>query len=92
MLARQAIVASGADAIGEILAHEEDALLVLPGDTEGLAAAIRRLAGDEPLRVRLGEAAREKALSALTPDVEQGNWLRVYETVVRTAGPRLAAG
>jgi glycosyltransferase involved in cell wall biosynthesis len=92
MLARQAIVATGADAIGEILSHEEDALLVLPGDTEGLTAAIRRLAEDGGLRRRLGEAAREKALTALTPDVEQANWLRVYENVVRTAGPRLAAG
>ena len=92
MLARQAIVATGADAIGEILSDEEDALLVLPGDTEGLTAALRRLAGDAELRTRLGEAAREKALQALTPQVEQESWLRVYETVAGAGGPRLAAG
>jgi glycosyltransferase involved in cell wall biosynthesis len=33
-------------------------VLVRPGDTEGLAAALRRLAGDAGLRGQLGHAAR----------------------------------
>lgn len=43
------------------LVHNEHALLVPPGDSRALAAAIRRLAHDVPLRARLGQAARELA-------------------------------
>jgi glycosyltransferase involved in cell wall biosynthesis len=42
--------------------HEREGLLVEPGDIDGLAAALRRLATDPPLRQRLGQAARRKAL------------------------------
>jgi glycosyltransferase involved in cell wall biosynthesis len=35
-------------------------LLIKPGDVEGLAAAMRRLANDPELRVRMGTAARQR--------------------------------
>jgi glycosyltransferase involved in cell wall biosynthesis len=41
---------------GEVVRHEVDGLQVRCGDLEGLAAALTRLAADEPLRRRLGEA------------------------------------
>ncbi|MGH9017672.1 MAG: glycosyltransferase [Acidimicrobiales bacterium] len=47
-------------AVGEIpafLTDGEDALVVSPGDAEALAAAVIRLATDEVLRTRLGQAA-----------------------------------
>lgn len=40
---------------------EKEGLIVPPGDTRALAAALLRLAGDEPLRRRLGAAARRRA-------------------------------
>lgn len=46
--------------------HEREGLLVRPGDLAGLAAAVRRLASDEPLRRRLGQAARQRALERPT--------------------------
>ncbi len=86
MLFGQAIIGSSTDAIGEILEHERDALVVRPGHTGDLTDALQRLLSDPELRQRLGAAARHKALEQLSPQCEQQNWLDVYERVV--AGPR----
>ena len=51
------IVASRLGQIGEVLADGEAALLVEPGDAEGLTIAIRRLAGSKELRMELGSRA-----------------------------------
>ncbi len=58
MAAGRAIVASDLPSIREVLANDDTALLVKPGDAGGLADAIRRLAADPSLRARLGDAAR----------------------------------
>ena len=56
------IVASRLGQIGDVLAHEETALLVEPGDVDALAAAIQRLAQSKELRNQLGvRAIREVA-------------------------------
>ena len=47
--------------VREIHAHEETALLVEPGDREGLGAALQRLVHSPGLRARLGASARERA-------------------------------
>ena len=52
--------------------HDREGLLVQPGDLRGLAAALERLAGDEPLRIRLGAAARQRALRRPTWDEVAG--------------------
>jgi glycosyltransferase involved in cell wall biosynthesis len=51
-----------------LAAHEREALLVEPGDLPGLTGAMRRLAEDEDLRVRLGAAAKQRALERPTWD------------------------
>lgn len=51
-------VCTGNGAQTEYLTNGTDALIVSPGSVEDLAEAMRRLASDAALRVRLGEAAR----------------------------------
>jgi glycosyltransferase involved in cell wall biosynthesis len=59
MASGRPIVASDLPSIREILTHEENALLVPPGDAPSLAAAIARLRDDEDLARRLGARAFE---------------------------------
>lgn len=58
MAAGLPIVASDTGGIPELISNEQNGLLVPVRDAPALAAAIERLAGDEPLRRRLADAAR----------------------------------
>jgi glycosyltransferase involved in cell wall biosynthesis len=71
----RAIVASRVGQIAEVLEDGVDGLLVPTGDAQALAEAILRLAEDEDLRRRLGEAARKKV-------VERHTWQRNVERVL----------
>jgi glycosyltransferase involved in cell wall biosynthesis len=53
-----AIIASDLPALREILTHDETAWLVPPGDVRALAEALTMMATNQPLRERLGAAAR----------------------------------
>jgi glycosyltransferase involved in cell wall biosynthesis len=76
------VVATDAGGPSEMIEHGFDGLLYPPGDVEALADALRRLAADEPLRGRLGTAARERA-TAFAPE-------RVAELVLATYREALA--
>ncbi len=62
MACGRAVIASAAGGAGEIVTPGHDALAVAPGDADGLAEAIHRLALDPVLRDRLGRAGRETAV------------------------------
>lgn len=85
MLSGRAIVGSSADAIGEILADGENGLVVPPGDTAALKAAIQTLAQSPDLRQRLGQAAQATVHQQLSPSVERANWAMVYSRVLNNA-------
>ncbi len=70
------IVASRLGQIGEVLADDETALLVEPGNVEQLANAIVKLAQSPDLRTRLGAAARNIAMQKHT-------WTRNAERVLQ---------
>jgi glycosyltransferase involved in cell wall biosynthesis len=61
MACGRAVVASAAGGATEIVRAGEDALVHEPGDVDGLAAALSRLANDAALRGRLGRTARATA-------------------------------
>jgi len=71
----KAIVASRLGQIGEVLADEETALLVEPGDARQLTDAILRLSESRELRERLGGAARKTA-------IERHTWKRNARRVI----------
>jgi glycosyltransferase involved in cell wall biosynthesis len=60
------IVASRLGQIGDVLTHEETALLVEPGDAAALTEAIVRLVESPELREHLGKEAREIAVRSYT--------------------------
>lgn len=87
MLARRAIIGTTVDAIGDILVHNTDALLVPPMDTDSLAKAILHLAQSPALRQTLGQAAYQKVTQKLAPAVEQCHWQQVYQRVLSATSP-----
>ena len=66
MAAGRAVVASDLPGWSDVVVDEESALLCPPDDIAAWTAAIARLRDDPQLRARLGQTAREKALSDFT--------------------------
>ena len=65
-----------------------EGLLVEPGNQSGLTAALRRLADDAELRIRLGAAARDRALGRPTWDQVAGLFFDHLREVVAEAQAR----
>lgn len=61
MAAGKAVVASGAGQIKNVIRHDENGLLVTPGDVTELAQALLHLLQNESDRRRLGQNARREA-------------------------------
>jgi glycosyltransferase involved in cell wall biosynthesis len=70
----------------EVGQHERELLLVPPKDPAALTAAIERLLEDTRLRVRLGAAARKRALAHFDQYVVAGESLATYAAVARRKG------
>jgi glycosyltransferase involved in cell wall biosynthesis len=84
------IVGARAGGIPEIVRHEENGLLVEPGDAAGLADAICRLLSDEPLRRQLGDAGRELVARQFTFDRMVAGNLEVYRELLEPRASRAA--
>jgi glycosyltransferase involved in cell wall biosynthesis len=52
------VVATDVGGVGELVTDGSNGLLIPPGDAQAAADALKRLAGDETLRVHLAEQAR----------------------------------
>lgn len=72
------IVASRLGQIGDVLADEETALLVEPGNARELSEAILRLSESRELRERLGAAARQRAIAEHTWKHNAGRVIDAY--------------
>ena len=76
----RAVIASRVAAIPEIVRDRDNGLLVEPGSSSDIAAAIRELTRDRAFAARLGERARETALG-LTGEREAAQWGEVYASL-----------
>jgi glycosyltransferase involved in cell wall biosynthesis len=77
------VVASAVGGLLDLVVDGETGLLVPPGDVAALRAALESLLGDEALRRRLGEAARERVRTHFSwPSVTDAT-LAAYEEARR---------
>lgn len=74
----KAIVASRLGQIGDVLSHDESALLAEPGNVVELTAALVALAGSRSERDRLGAGARAAAVERHTWDINAERVLAAY--------------
>lgn len=83
MAAGVPVVATAVSGTPELLTNEEQGLLVPPASPERLGQALARLASDELLRRRLGEAGRRRAAAEFSLD----RMLDAYEQLFRQYAP-----
>jgi glycosyltransferase involved in cell wall biosynthesis len=81
MAAGRPVVASRVGGLPELVVHEETGLLVAPGDSDALAAAIDRMLSDPAAAVRLGAAGAARARALFSIDSVR----RAIEDVYGTA-------
>jgi glycosyltransferase involved in cell wall biosynthesis len=81
----RAIIASAAGGVTEMMGVSEIAWLHRPGDANGLADQITLLATKPDLRIRLGTAARQKAMQLFTRDRLATELAAVYHEVAHQA-------
>jgi glycosyltransferase involved in cell wall biosynthesis len=72
----------------EIISDGEDGLLVENDNPEAVAAALKRLIVDRPLRERLGVTARQNVLRRFSTEAMVAGYTRLYERVTRGATRR----
>ncbi|MGK0237711.1 MAG: N-acetyl-alpha-D-glucosaminyl L-malate synthase BshA [Candidatus Pelagisphaera sp.] len=68
--------------IPEVVENGKTGYMVPFEDTEGLGQAIARLARDAPLRKRMGDAARRRAIEAFSADTVVQSYLAAYRDVL----------
>jgi glycosyltransferase involved in cell wall biosynthesis len=85
MLCARPVICSDLPGVCEVGIPGETVCLVAPGDVAALADQLNRLAGDEALRLEMGEAGRAHALARY--DVERVNEQRwqVYRELLGPA-------
>lgn len=76
-------VATAVGGLVDVVVDGETGLLVPPGDPAALRAAIASLLGDEPLRRRLGDAARKRAEESFSAPGAAQRLLEAYAESLR---------
>ena len=82
------LVTADTPAARELLRDEESALLVPPGDPAALAAAVRRLAGDEELSRRIGAGGLAAYGEHASEEVLGDRWRGLLEAELERAANR----
>ncbi len=75
-------VSTPVGAIGDIIQHGRNGMLVPIGDVAALSAALRELIGDQALRTRLNAQARRDAHERFSMDAVSRRWAALLERAV----------
>jgi glycosyltransferase involved in cell wall biosynthesis len=81
------LVTGDTPAARELLAHDESALLVPPGDANALAAALRRLASDHELALRLSQGGLAAYRAGASEEVLGTRWRSLLERLLARSRP-----
>ena len=76
------VIATRAGALPEIVGEHGTGILIPPADPPALAAAIKRLLADRPLRQRMGDAARKRIEESFSWEGAARKTLEVYQEVL----------
>jgi L-malate glycosyltransferase len=87
MAAGKAVLASRFSGIQEQITDEESGLLVPPGDSDAIAAALVTLCGDVNFRKRLGDAARKSFSNRFTVEKSVNSYLGLYARLLSGNDP-----
>ncbi|MGH7585899.1 MAG: glycosyltransferase family 4 protein, partial [Gemmatimonadales bacterium] len=88
MHAGLAIVASEVGGVPEAVRDGREGLLVPPADARRLADALARVLGDDALRLRLGQAAQERAGAHYSADAMTAAYEQLYHHSLARSGRR----
>ena len=84
-------VASRVGGIPEVVEDGRHGLLVEPGDTQALAAAIERLCGDPPLRRTMGDESRQRVVERFSLEAAADNLVDEYRRAAKRRGRALGS-
>jgi glycosyltransferase involved in cell wall biosynthesis len=91
MACGRSVITTGHGGAAELVVPERDAVVVPPGNSQALAEAIERLAGDRTLRDAIGERARASAVNRFDPEKMASAAAGVFESAaLRPAFARTA--
>lgn len=77
------VIATSVGALGEVVRHEENGLLVPPRDPRALAAAMKQVINDCSMRGRMGIEARQLAERHYSHDAMRRAFVRIYLEAAR---------
>lgn len=75
------VVGFAAGGVTQAVAHEHSGLLVAPGDPVALGAAIGRLLGDDALRARMSENARQRVINEFSIETMVQRHAALYDVL-----------
>jgi glycosyltransferase involved in cell wall biosynthesis/GT2 family glycosyltransferase len=85
------VIACDAGGGPEVVTHGKTGILVVPGDVEGLGAALRQLLGDPALREDMGQAARADYEKRFTETVMVEDFCGALDSRLGPVAPKASA-